>query len=329
MEKFDYDQREESFARFERAAAKGHEESIWIVSVVQDVQMEWDPLLEAFAKTEKPLGWFFAGMLSAGREKFDFYEKSAEGGCSWAQVGYGGYFNRGEFVEKDEKVFAEWLEKAADQNNPQAMECLGGWFGEEEIDKEKALWYYRVASELGWKPSMYWLSRMLEDGDGCEKDWRQTAIWSAKGGHIYLFRNMLGEATRAVERGMTDDLDWDFNQLCFALGWGLYWYQYGTETWNQSDEDQAFSNRCLDYYCSCIELQQKSIFTFLLGWNRTTGGVRGPGQMIGQMVWEGREVNLVKKFEVSDGRGAGDKANKKVKKNVLGAGCRVLGWRWR
>jgi hypothetical protein len=59
----------------------------------------------------------------------------------------------------------------------------------------------------------------------------------------------------------------------------------------------VFGNRCLDFYCSCVALQQKSIFMFLWYWNRTTG-VKGPGQMIAQMVWEGREDKLVKGFEV-------------------------------
>ena len=40
MENFDHSKLKESFGRFERAAAKGHEESIWIVSVVKDVEME-------------------------------------------------------------------------------------------------------------------------------------------------------------------------------------------------------------------------------------------------------------------------------------------------
>jgi hypothetical protein len=56
MEKFDYDEQEESFARFERAAAKGHEESIWVGSVVNSVEMKKNVLIEAFAKTEETLG---------------------------------------------------------------------------------------------------------------------------------------------------------------------------------------------------------------------------------------------------------------------------------
>jgi hypothetical protein len=111
IEEFDREDLEERFRRFERAGAKGHEESIWIWSVVKDVEMEHGALKEAFAKTEQPLGWYFAGELSRRREQFEYYKKSAEGGCSWGQAGYGVYFRDGRFVEKDEKVYLEWLEK--------------------------------------------------------------------------------------------------------------------------------------------------------------------------------------------------------------------------
>jgi hypothetical protein len=123
---------EESCEPFERAAAKGHDESIWILSVGKDVEMKENLLIEAFAKTEEPLGLYFAGRFSSGRERFDFYKKSAEGGCSWGQVDYGSYFQYGyEFVEQDKKVYMEWMEKAANQNNPRAMLWLGMWFQSE------------------------------------------------------------------------------------------------------------------------------------------------------------------------------------------------------
>jgi hypothetical protein len=292
----------ESFQRFERAAAKGHEESIWILSVVKDVGMEKSAVKEAFTKTEEPLGWCFAGYLSdSGREAFEYYKKSAEGGCSWGQVKYGWCFKRGESVEQDEKVYLEWVVKAASQNNPSAIERLGYWFryggGR---DKEKAVSYYRTSAELGWKSSMNYLAEMFRYGEGCTKDLRQAAIWCAKCRDSYVFWELLEEARRALEGGATEDFGYDFDQLCYSIGWGLYWYRFDSERWNsQSDKDQAFGNRCLDYYCSCVDQQQKSIFTFLLCWNRTTGRVNGPGQMIAQMVWEGREDNLVKKFEES------------------------------
>jgi hypothetical protein len=291
---FEDDDLEESFERFERAAAKGHEEAIWVLSVVKDMEKKRILLKKAFAKTGEPLGWWFAGRLSDGREAFDFYKKSAEGGCSWGQVAYGEYFLRGDFVEKDRKVFVAWLEKAAKQNNPKAMHLLGDWFRDEEgRDKEKALSYYRAAAELGWKGSMYFLAQMLRDGEGCPKDLRQAVIWSAKASESFVFWSLLGEAGRVLETQATETLDCDFNQLCYSIGWGLYWYRGSYDR----DEGDVFSNLYLDFYCSCVELQQKSIFTFLLCWNRMTGGVKGPGQMIAHMVWEAREDNLVKTFE--------------------------------
>jgi hypothetical protein len=144
---------------------------------------------------------------------------------------------------------------------------------------------------------------MLRDGFGCAKDLRQAVIWGAKGGAHAFWYILADDAARALESGATEDLDCDFNQLCYTLGWGLYWYQYSTNPWNafaKFGNSKSLEDRYLDYYCSCVELQQKSIFMFLLFWNRTTGGVKGPGQMVVQLTWEGRGDNLVKLFEWKD-----------------------------
>jgi hypothetical protein len=186
-------------------------------------------------------------------------------------VQYASYFKYGRFVEKNVKVYVEWLEKAANQNNPYAMDRLGEWFQGKGGDEKKAVSYFRAAAELGWKDSMRYLAIMLRDGEGCVKDFRQAVIWSAKGAP-YSFHNMLADAKRALESRTAEDLGCDFNQICYLLGWGLYWYRYGSEDWNlHSEKVKAFGNRCLDYYCSCVELQQESIITFLLCWNWMTG----------------------------------------------------------
>ena len=297
MGKLNRGELEESFARFERAAAKGHEESIWIVSVVEDVEMEKSALKEAFGKTEEPLGWYFAGFLSdlGGRERFqfDFFKKSAEGGCSWGQVEYGLYFKRGEFVEQDEKLYMEWLEKAANQNNPMAMNWLGHWFRREGGDKEKAVSYFRASADLGWKESIYSLEGMLKDGS--EKELRQALIWLAKV-ESHIFSEVLRDVMLAFESGsIAEDF---FHQRCYLLGWGLYWYKYGAKNWKFNPvEEKAFAKYCLNFYCSCVELQQKSILTFLLCWKQTTGGMKDVSVMIGKMVWEGRADALLLKFE--------------------------------
>jgi hypothetical protein len=309
MEKFNsYIDLEGNILRFERAALKGHEESIWIVSVAKKVAakerhayyFDRDAVKEVFAKTEEPLGWYFAGRLSEvySREEFDFYKKSAEGGCSWGQVRYAGYFTSDtEFVEKDEKAYLEWVEKAAGQNNPMAMNLLGRWFGEKGNNTMKASAYYRASAQLGWEPSIY--SMLSRSRKGIEKDLRQAAIWSTQGENPVaegIFRGIMGEAQQAYNEG-TRNLQCDFDQLCYSLGWGLYWY-YGDEDWNgRIDNEKSFESCCLDYYCSCVELRQKSIFTFLLCWNRTVR-VKDVGLLIAAMVWEEREDNLAKKFEI-------------------------------
>jgi tetratricopeptide (TPR) repeat protein len=286
MEKFHCGRLEESFARFERAAAKGHEESIWIVSVMKGVKLEKSALKEAFANTETPLGWWCAGRCSEdSRERFDFAKKSAEAGCSWGQVEYSYYYGKygiGGFVERDEKTHLEWLEKAANQYNPMAMDRLGYVF-REKGEYEKALSYYRASAELGWKYGMLYLGEMLENGLGCGKDLRQAVILYAQGGDEWFFV-VLDRARLAVENETTDC---DFDQLCYWLGWGLYWCMYGTEDWKRQNDkkNKVFGNRCIDYYCENVELQQESILTFLLCWNKTTG-VKGPGLMIAQMVLE-------------------------------------------
>jgi hypothetical protein len=80
------------------------------------------------------------------------------------------------------------------------------------------------------------------------------------------------------------------------LGWGLYWYEYESVSCDVRETVKGFYEQCLDYYCSCVELQQKSVVEFLLCWNQIVG-VKDVGVLIGKMVWAGREDNLVKMFD--------------------------------
>jgi hypothetical protein len=280
---------EECMPLFEKAAAKGHAEAIWVLRVLKKVKLNKADMKEAFANTEEPLGWFFAAELSdpMSRERFEFYKKSAEAGCGWGQFDYGCYFQRvGRFVEKDLDVHKEWLEKAAAQDHRWALydlSCL-------VEDAEKRAAYLQRAAELGHEDAVDTMDEMAEVEHA--KDLIQKLRWNAKiDGGYDLFWDQLQSSTLAILSGKMES---NFNEVCYTLGWGLYWYLYGDDHWDMlGKHDQVFGNRCLDYYCSCVELQQKSIFTFLWFWNRTTG-VKGPGQMIAQMVWEQQADNLVK-----------------------------------
>jgi hypothetical protein len=171
------------------------------------------------------------------------------------------------------------------------MNSLGRWF--RERGEEKAKGYFLKGAELGWTSCMDDLAKMLNNGEGREKDLRQAAIWGAKG-NSRVFWSVL--SSLKLSDGKGTGLDSDFSQVCYSLGWGLFWHQYGRWGWNnQSDEQKMFANRCLDYYCSCVELQQKSIFTFLLCWKESVG-VKDVGLMVAKRVWEGREEKLLKSF---------------------------------
>ena len=72
-------------------------------------------------------------------------------------------------MEQDEKAYLEWLEKAANQNNPMAMDRLGDSFRCKKKEYKTILPYCRAAAHLGWKNSMVQLGHLLRDGKGCER----------------------------------------------------------------------------------------------------------------------------------------------------------------
>jgi tetratricopeptide (TPR) repeat protein len=301
---------EKSLELFRRAAAKGHEDAVWILSVVDVDELEFDlgDWAEAFAQTDNALGQYLSVDLTreCSESQFKLLKKSAEGGCRWGQAGYalcfGKFMSVGERGEEDPEAYLEWLEKSANQNNAKALFDLGEFFrfGEEEF--EKAISYHLRGAQLGWKNCTSAVALMFCFERVHKMDFRRAVIWSAQAEWSEVFSEMLEYARTGLvpdcarpdcDENSTPE-DGDFNQLCYALGWGLYWHRYGSKSWHSfSKESKAFGEQCLDYYCACVELQQKSIFTFLLCWNRTTGRVKDVGEMIAQKVWEQREVNLV------------------------------------
>jgi hypothetical protein len=295
-----------------RAAAMGHEEAIWILSVMKGGNWWRRALMKRFEKRETPLAYYLCGKLSTEIARAtDFWKKSAEGGCTWGQVAYG-------LCLQDQGEKIRWLEKAAGDSNPAAFVALGNYFEEEENDEEKAVGYYRAAAELGWKASLKPLAWALTELG----DLRQAIIWAAKDEknawkNRYdrgTFWTLFDRISKAFFLGKDEYCDCDFNGLCYSLGWGLYWYMYSDRRWGpgrgaayrtreaqligdwEDKKGKSFRDHCCNYYSSCVQLQRKSIFTFLWCWNRTTG-VKEPGRMIAQFVWNAREDNLVKHID--------------------------------
>jgi hypothetical protein len=279
-----------NFSFFIPAANRGHGDAMWILQVVEGVKVE--ALKEAFLKTESPLGWYFAGALS--REEHvqkELWRTSAEKGCPWGQVAYGredyeDNFAFGEDEEEErEKLYLTWLKKAG--NNAFALCRLGVWHFDGR-DRDLGAQYLRAASDLGWRTANLFLAKIAMDKNDVFELLRNLAL--GRSGTIFSRLKEVSESEGLY-------LQHDLNRVCYTLGWGFFWHLYETAVWERAEEEeQIFANRCLDYYCSCVEIQRDSIFTFLLCWNQMTGGVKGPGQMIGKRVLEEREANLVKSF---------------------------------
>ena len=147
------------------------------------------------------------------------------------------------------------------------------------------------------------MGRMYHLGEGLDLDLVQAVYWDSELGSE-TFWAILRNAAR-VDISLVDAFGCDLSRLAMELGKGLYWYHFETPLWRRRmDIGKKLGTKCLEYYCELIDLQQEAIFLFLLFWNETTG-VKGPGQIIGQMVWKGRCDCLVKYFgeeELEEGR---------------------------
>jgi tetratricopeptide (TPR) repeat protein len=258
----------------------------WLVDAVHDVDRgDREGIRRCWLKSDDPRGLYFAGWLSRKKDRLDCFQRSSDGKFSWAQVELAQYYRYGTggFFQPDEETFLELLKQAAEQNNnPWALFQLGEYFRRNGEDLDQAGAYFLRAAELGWSPkgllSIIDRGRLLNTSE--------AAIWTARSESI-LFWDVL---KHFADSNMNDDLQ------CYALGWGLYWYMFEAPGW----EHTAFAGTCLDFYIDTVELQQRSIFTFLWFWNEVVG-VKDVGVMIAKMVWEDRAVFLVKQRDSSGG----------------------------
>jgi len=292
---------EKGFEIMRKSAEKEHKESQFIWNVVKN--MDWslhncDCLKNAFAKTECPVGWYFAALLCWNdKEQFGYFKKSSDAGYSWGQADYAYYLKRGDYVQVDNEAYIGLLEKSAIQNNPMAMHLLGDWYRNklEGNCYKKAISYYKSAAELWWEDSMIEASSLLYTGLVGEIDLIQSVRWSSITG--CGFAETLSDAVISWWDKTILCPECDFALLAVELGKGLYWYQYETEEWSEyGDFEKDFADKCLEFYCSAIESQQRSIFLFLHFWNQTIG-VKDVGQLIGKLVWNQRYEHLTIEFK--------------------------------
>lgn len=207
---------------------------------------------------------------------------------------YGRYFEEGMgYVEPDMLTYKKYLFQAAEQDNPLAFYELAVTMRFRDETEAVALFEKAVAGGLVRVKGS--LAEMRKRGTGCDKNLPEALRLSAHG-YPYLFWNIFTAVEEKYKAGDRTHEDVELERYFYLLGQGLYWYAYQSNQFEErSKKDKVFALRCLDYYCACVELQQKSIFTFLWCWNQSVG-VKDVGVMIGKMVWENREDNLVQAF---------------------------------
>ncbi len=107
----------------------------------------------------------------------------AEQGSADAQFELGIRLLSGEGLTKDEKQAAEWLKKAAAQQNLPAMNALGS-MSEEGVglpkDSKKAFEWYEKSAKFGFALAQLNLADCYDLGKGVEKDEKQAFSWLSR-----------------------------------------------------------------------------------------------------------------------------------------------------
>lgn len=327
----------QKFKRFKKAAKRGHKESQWIVNVVKSAEnYKKATLREAFAKTECPIGWYFAGQLCDEQEdivnnRLVYFKKSNEGckghpSYSWAAVKCAHLFRENNFPldEKNHRLYGNLLSETVSKwpNNPHGLLLLSFWhlnsysrYANRDSDDDSddhncdpnlilARKYCLTAAQLGWKNAIGTLSEFFYYGDGGKQNLIEAIRWSANG-QTGKFCNMLKKVYKFFDGLFDDDEEFeiwvDGNTLAWELGRGLFWYMQGLIEKGLDQDEIDFGTSCLKYYCDSIDLQQKSIYTFLWCWNKVFNedflDSKKLGRFIAQMVWDGRQENFIQDYD--------------------------------
>jgi hypothetical protein len=144
------------------------------------------------------------------------------------------------------------------------------------------------AAEVGWANTVAAALREIYEA---EENLAQAVLWAGRekgGGDRERFFGLIESAVQIP--GQTRD------RICFNIGKVMYWKLYEEEL----GLDEAFQEKCLDFYISSVELQQKAVWLIL--WYFKQSGMKDVGGLIAKMVWEEREMNLIQSFEKESDR---------------------------
>ena len=256
-----FNHKDEKWTLFQEAASKGHKESQWICNVLKDIDInDINLVARTLEATNSPIGWYWAAIAYYCVEDYtitfttkekckSMLEKSANTGFIPAIIHSTWYLERQQQVNV-----------LKDINHPRAWMMLGQYL--ESTD------YLLRAVNQGCTYS----AKLLVCNHTNIIDCLFISEWIEK---ISSFKNELFEkCVDYIVANQHFDLD-DF--VYMHMGKGLYWYDYPT----------APITLFYNYYCENIDIQQESLYLFLLIW-KTFFGSKDVGTLIAKYVWKDR-----------------------------------------
>lgn len=163
------------------------------------------------ASAQLILGQWYAGQAGSDEEAVKWLEKAAEQGNRDAQYQLGLRYEQGQGVSKRSDVAQRWFERAAAQQQPDALLILA-----RKAAPEEAFSFYQRAANAGSAPAQLWLGQAYLAGEKVVQDLALGRYWlelaAGNGSHEAEYQLSLQQSdaaarehwlTRAAEGGLS------------------------------------------------------------------------------------------------------------------------------
>ena len=144
----------------------------------------WQPLAEqGIAMAQHNLGLMYReakGVSKDDKMAAEWYERAAEQGYADAQNNLGLMYHAGEGVAQDYKTAMQWFRRAAEQGQDDARNSLGAMYAQGQgvpQDYKAAAEWYRRAAEQGHAGAQNNLGGMYYTGKGMAEDYVYAHMW--------------------------------------------------------------------------------------------------------------------------------------------------------
>ncbi|POG24830.1 hypothetical protein C2855_00825 [Aeromonas bestiarum] len=169
------------------------------------------------AEAQLILGQWYAKQPGADVDAVKWLEKSAEHGNRDAQYQLGLRYEQGKGVSKRSDVAQRWFEKAAAQQQPDALLILA-----RQAAPEEAFSFYQRAANAGSAPAQLWLGQAYLVGEKVVQDLALGRYWlelaAGNGSHEAEYQLSLQQSDAAArEHWLTRAAEGGFSQAQLAL----------------------------------------------------------------------------------------------------------------